>query len=93
MPKFISASILLGSVKSFSVCFFVCLFVCLFVCGTIFFKVFRQISMKLQDMIEDHQSKSKFEVQEFRSKVKVQGHTKGQKHLLPHIFAPRKDTG
>ena len=27
--------------------------------------------MKLQDMIEDHQSKSKFEVQEFRSKVKV----------------------
>ena len=45
--------------------------ICLFVCGTIFFKVLRQISMKLQDMIEDHQSKSKFEVQEFRSKVKV----------------------
>ena len=57
------------------------LFVCLFVCGTIFFKVLRQISMKLQDMIEDHQSKSKFEVQEFRSKLKVKV-TKNIKNTL-----------
>ena len=45
----------------------------------IFFKVLWQISLKFQDMIEDHQSKSKFEVQEFRSKVKV---TKNIKNTL-----------